>query len=289
MSIPLAMSPVGYDTWVTELRRALITYLGTLHLEVDYFPDEKKLVVHTDRVSDETYAEVAYIVSKYMPSGVTLEQYNHHWEVSWKDINKYANCKTIGDMHAVNSDYKNDVTSEGEWIYPLPELVASDAAFGYGVFTDSSKIKIFKHELPKVSNLRAMFAGSSIEEVEIATDMPMSSIYMILSGSKCRKCTLNAKNATDARFAIQGGQAANYLEELYVDMPKATRFWTYGAKLNKESVLQIAENLQVEGSTVLGIHVDYKNDEEVLAAIASLEAKGRTVAVQWNGTATANA
>lgn len=86
MSIPLAMSPVGYDTWVTELKRALITYLGSFQLVVDYLPDEKKLIVHTDRVSDETYAEVATIAAEYIPSGVTLVQYNHDISIPWQEI-----------------------------------------------------------------------------------------------------------------------------------------------------------------------------------------------------------
>lgn len=37
-----------------------------------------------------------------------------------------------------------------------------------------------------------------------------------------------------------------------------------------------------------GIHVDYQNDEDVLAAIDAATAKGWTIGVQWNGTATAS-
>jgi hypothetical protein len=36
----------------------------------------------------------------------------------------------------------------------------------------------------------------------------------------------------------------------------------------------------------LGIHIDHKTDEEVLTAIDNAEAKGWTLTVQWNGTAT---
>lgn len=77
MSIPLAMSPVGYDTWVTELKRALYNYLGQTGFEVEYLSTEKKLVINTDKVSEEEYAEVANIASEYMPAGTTLEQYNY--------------------------------------------------------------------------------------------------------------------------------------------------------------------------------------------------------------------
>lgn len=77
MSIPLAMSPVGYDTWVTELKRALYDYLGQTGFEVEYLSTEKKLVINTDKVSEEEYAEVVNIAAEYMPAGTTLEQYNY--------------------------------------------------------------------------------------------------------------------------------------------------------------------------------------------------------------------
>lgn len=85
MSIPLALSPVGYDTWVTELRRALITYLGSFDLVVDYLPNEKELVVHTNQITEDLYNGVPAIVATYIPEGVVLEQYNHSLDIPWRD------------------------------------------------------------------------------------------------------------------------------------------------------------------------------------------------------------
>lgn len=85
MSIPLALSPVGYDTWVTELRRALITYLGSFDLVVDYLPNEKELVVHTDQITEDLYNGIPAIVDAYIPEGVVLEQYNHSIDIPWQD------------------------------------------------------------------------------------------------------------------------------------------------------------------------------------------------------------
>ena len=71
-----------------------------------------------------------------------------------------------------------------------------------------------------------------------------------------------------------------------------------GCFLNKASVLRICNSLPTWTSgthpITLGIHIDHKYDEEVLAAIALIDkaqtpvadgGKGWTVVVQWNGTA----
>ena len=65
------------------------------------------------------------------------------------------------------------------------------------------------------------------------------------------------------------------------------------AQLNKKSALRIFNSLPAYTSGVhrfgIGIHVDHKNDEEVMAAIANAEAKGWTLTVQLRGTPTAQA
>lgn len=72
-----------------------------------------------------------------------------------------------------------------------------------------------------------------------------------------------------------------------------------GCQLDKPTILSILNSLREkeEGykadqyttanwQLTIGIHVDHKNDEEVLQAIANAEAKGWTLTVQWNGTPT---
>jgi hypothetical protein len=71
----------------------------------------------------------------------------------------------------------------------------------------------------------------------------------------------------------------------------------YGAQLDKESALRVllsipnspADENKYTGALNIGIHVDHKTDDEVLAAIANAESKGWTLTVQWNGTPTAQA
>lgn len=62
-------------------------------------------------------------------------------------------------------------------------------------------------------------------------------------------------------------------------------------KLNGESAVRVLDSLPewTEGvhELTMGIHIDHQADEEVLAAIDASVARGWTVSVQWNGTATA--
>jgi hypothetical protein len=64
----------------------------------------------------------------------------------------------------------------------------------------------------------------------------------------------------------------------------------YNCQLNKESALRVLNTIPTYTSgyrsLTIGIHVDYKTDEEVAAAITAAKAKKWTVTTQWNGTAT---
>lgn len=64
-------------------------------------------------------------------------------------------------------------------------------------------------------------------------------------------------------------------------------------QLDKKSALNVLTSIPAYTSgthnLTIGIHVDHKTDEEVLAAIANAEAKGWTLFVQWNGTPTSTA
>jgi hypothetical protein len=101
-----------------------------------------------------------------------------------------------------------------------------------------------------------------------------------------------AKQAFSACKKIPDGQ-----------FPTNWQYLKYGSgmfelcELGKAVAIAILDSLQTAteetGTNIwcitVGIHVDHKTDEEVLAAIEAAEARGWTVAVQWNGTATAAA
>lgn len=325
MSIPLAMSPVGYDTWVTELRRALITYLGTFHLEVDYLPDEKKLVVHTDRVSDETYAEVAEIAAEYMPSGVTLEQYNHHWEVSWRDINKYAACKNIAEMEAVNPDYKNDLTSNGTWVYPLPNL---ERNFTYSPFQQVKALRFFDEGVTfdhtlwtgAMYSYGGLFLATNLEKIPRTWTFSNSTgLLRAFTGTNVQLIprSIKLRKLNNAYAMCQSTPLRHIEDDLELVSLREGSLMFSGCQLDAESVPRVVNSLPSYTSgthaLTIGIHIDHKYDPEVntvlkraggapgtsneyfppagvvIDPITDDEYKGWTLTVQWNGTATENA
>lgn len=109
-----------------------------------------------------------------LPKEATLVQYNQEvnaaiataegkgWSITVKyrdefeDAsiqNKYAECKTVADIKAVNSDYKNDLTEDGEWIYPLENLEAPDY-----LFFESQTLQTAKLYLPKAKTLNRVLS-----------------------------------------------------------------------------------------------------------------------------------
>lgn len=292
----------GTPAWLKMLETELTAMLDGSQFETAWLSAEKTLVVHTDRVRDELLAAVKATAEAAMPEGAVLVQYNHHIEISWRDINKYAECVSYVDLYNVNPDYGNDLTSDGEWVYPLPNLVtASDFApnslnphekcrFAY-----NTKLKKWNVDLPKAKSVTNMFRAASLNEFNGA-------LPVVSSMDNGENKMFGGKGLQIFRSSNCGIQNGTkwfwYCESLHTfDADLSKLYNGYHmlafAILNKKSALRIFNSIPAftSGSHPLsiGIHVDHKTDEEVLAAIANAEAKGWTLTVQWNGTATASA
>ena len=271
----------GTEFVLEELRAGLDQLVGAGNYEVASY--DGNIVVHTDRLDDTQFAAVTDLIERIVPRGVVVERYNHHIEISWRDINKYAECTTVTDMQAVNPDYKNDITSDGEWIYPLPKLKRAENKM-------FEKVRVFKSYMPSCLQAWTLFNANVIEYFEC--DMPAlnNTGYMFHNNQKIRyaKADLSSVGGTNYMFLKAGN-----LVDCYVKLSKLSddnTLWN-GCQLNKASVLYSVPTLPTwtDGGThrfTIGIHVDHKNDDEVLAAIENAEAKGWTVTVQWNGTPT---
>ena len=109
--------------WLSDVLSGLISIVGDDNFDINYIPAENKLVVHTDRVDDTQFEAVTNMLKRFVPGFIEVVQYNHNMEISWRDINKYAECVTLDDLIAVNPDYNVDFTSDGEWVYPVPALM----------------------------------------------------------------------------------------------------------------------------------------------------------------------
>lgn len=309
---------------VRVLRQMLIGLLGEGKVNIDFINDESKLIVHTDRVSDSQLQTVTELLERVLPRNLVIEQYNHHIEIPWRDIDKYAECVTVDDMLAVNPDYKNDLTSKGEWVYPLPNLQNAYYAF------NESPMRKFAIELSSVTNATGMFKNTALEG-EMTLSLPKvifwSQIFDNGASSnnrrKLTKITLIGNPAVNAAihqtFAQWGTRYDDYLEEVNIfgftaqkmgadalcrncrglkrfrsDLVGQVIYWhseaLSSAQLDKESVLDIVRASYIGDTSTKnadwGIHVDLKNDDEVKAAIDSLKPYGWSISVRYNGTPT---
>lgn len=208
-------------TW-RVLKQLIEDVVGADKLVLEYVNDECKLVVHTDRISDEKSQVVADLIERVVPMNLAVERYNHTLEISWREINKYAACKTYEDVVAVNPDYKNDLTADGEWVYPMPEMTRFDNkpnSDWWSGFFHKSPIKKIKAVFPKCTYSHAFLTGASnIEEADlefpIATRVsaPARSLY------KLKKLRIVAPLATASDTAFYWNQCRN--QDWYIYYPK---------------------------------------------------------------------
>ena len=257
------------------------------------------VVLHTDRVDDETLNQLDEVLDNEKFSNIRLGQYNHHIEISWRDINKYVECVTVDDMLAVNPDYKNDLTSDGEWVHPLPELVQA-GGHTKSLFTNATNLRKVKLNLAKATSIGWLchIEGSSLlEEINIEAPAVNGSNYTacahVIQGQACpqkMRFVLPKQRFLGQFFWGKVPETPQHLE-LYA--PKMEEAWNgfTNSSLNKPSVMGIFNQLQTFTSgdhpLGIGIHVDHKTDDEILEAIANAEAKGWTLTVRWNGKPTA--
>ena len=306
--------------WLASLKDGLTAMLDGSKFELAWLAGEKTLVVHTDRLSDDLLVAVKAAAEAAMPEGATLVQYNHNMEVSWRDINKYAECKTNDDLKAVNPDYKKDVTSDGEWVYPLPKITwKASEAFMYAPIK-----KVINFELPGVEHGTNYFWGGCEMDI-LDVSLPnynyngtVSTIWMCYakhmkirvaktSGlcwlfSRCKAvqtAEIYAPKATNLNNMAETDWGTNYVDKLhtltlYAPLASSAKNALPYSILTASSAVGLLDGLPTwtdgaEHFITVGIHVDHQNDEDVLAAIAAAEAKGWTLTVKWNGTPTSTA
>ena len=207
--------------------------------------------------------------------------------------NKYAKCVTVADMAAVNPDYKHDLTADGDWIYPTSAIVDGTIMFGRNT---SYMIRGYFY-LPNMTTA-SDFAnqGRKLIEAEVYAPNATSLQYMFHDQNNLKKISGDFSNLKNAREFV----CNTHITDLVADFPSLSDAELFALncnsaanrpQLNKTSALRILGSIPsyTRGThrLGLGIHIDHQTDEEVIAAISAAEAKGWTLTVQWNGTATA--
>lgn len=261
-------------------------------------PWEAQLVQHNGEV--ETALETA------RSKGWLLKVQYRESEPDGVIYNKYATCASVADMQAVNPDYKQDLTADGEWIYPLDKLETEE-----GLFYAAEGMKIFRKTLHALKKANVTFQKAGLVELEIDLPVLTSSTNLAYGCGSLKLVSVNAPNATKMTSTIHNSYLATTLKGYF---PKVATAYSmcYGACslhtveaefpalidasgmfhnciLNKESALRVTNSVPEYTSgthrITIGIHIDNQTDEEVLSAIENTEAKGWTVTVQWNGKA----
>lgn len=287
---------------VSIIKRFLLNLIGDENkFVVEFIKDENKLVIHTDRISDDMNEAVTSLLESVQPQDIEVVKYNHNMEISWQDINKYAECITYDDVLAVNPNYMYDVPSDGTWYYPFPKLKNAGKEWLKGLFSGYSpsyvdsplrKIELYLPECTDADFL--LFENKTIKEASL--HLPKITIVTgLLGGSSITKAKLHLPNVSTIALGTNGNPLSS-LTDLEVYWPKLSNHhnnFLHRTKLNKKSAINVLDSLPTWTSgthnATIGIHIDHQQDEEVLAAIANAEAKGWTLTVQWNGTPTSAA
>ena len=279
------------------VRDELMSILGEASL-FDLDTDGQKIVVHTDRLDDEQLEAVTDMLERFVPQFIEVVQYNHNIEISWREIDKYAECETVDDVVSVNSDYMYDVPSDGRWVYPLTSLKSAyDGVRDWGLsglFSDYKKnysdspLRFIDLNLPVCTSANyLLYENRTVKEVSLS--MPaLRAVSNLLGGKSVEKVKLYLPEVTTVGFGTEGNPLSG-LTDLEVFWPKLeTQIGNFlqSAELNKKSAIHVLESLPTwttgTHNATIGIHRDHKTDDKVLEAIADAEAKGWTLSVQWN-------
>ena len=84
--------------------------LGDAKFLTEFIKEENKLIVHTDRVDDETLVNVSKLLERVLPQNMVVERYNHRIDVDWRDYPLPRNFTQIAwiegqDNDAIHTDF----------------------------------------------------------------------------------------------------------------------------------------------------------------------------------------
>lgn len=281
------------------------------------FPWEAKLVQHNSRVE--------YSLEQARNKGCTISVQYREPKQDSVIYNKYVDCVNAEDMTAANPEYKTDLTIEGAWEYSIPRMVNALDLFADSPmkkFSVTLPETVSNHEnLFLNSGLEGaveldVYAGygslrTYANRTNGATKRQITSAKINFYGGKCycHSCfhtgwgSAYDTNLESVEILTHFEAPSNMnwdgicdncrgLKQFSTNIEGKVRYLGNGfngCQLDKDSVLCVEKMLMTtvtSHQTVLGIHVDWKNDPEVLEAIDKIKTRVTNVYVQWNGTPT---
>lgn len=216
-----------------------------------------------------------YLTDVKVKHGVTLEN-----NKSASTDTMFYSCLRLAradiDTSAFRSfSYFSERTGWEEFDHDCSNVIFGNNAFMYNA--GGLKMSVFKCEFPKLEEAERMFSGCSFtHEFAYPVDINGECIWktkLPQDGDKVKYLTLpNLVRANNMFLNTQlyKNSAISILNSL---------------REKDETITKTANGVTPDWKIVLGIHVDYKEDEEVLRAIEDARSKGWNVTVGWTGTA----
>lgn len=223
-------------------------------------------------------------------------------------IDKYAKCVTLDDMLAVNANYKDDLTSDGAWVYKLTKLQYADKAF-----SGASGLKRMVLTLPSIVNGYRFLENCAVDYAAISAPNDAGLKASVFIGCKGRELRYRCHKRQNVSYSMSATPNME-LGELYAPeatnadslCPSSSKLHTFSwfvpklesAKeafrdcvLTRESAIDVLNALPTRNDNKshlikIGIHADNQYDSDVREAMDSAAEKGWTVEEVWNGTAT---
>lgn len=184
-------------------------------------PWEAQLVQHN--------SEVEAALQAAADKGWTITVQYRNPEADNVYYNKYAACATRADMEAVNPDFANDLTSDGEWVYPLPELRSFSVGYMERVF--SQNLTKWRVPLPKLASsiYHMWFNCKKLYHLEIYAPLATS---IDNAGRWCPAISYYKLYAPKATYVSAIASYNSVLKEVELDTPNVTNasgyfFYTY--------------------------------------------------------------
>lgn len=286
-------------SWIGDVVDGLISIVGVDKFDVNYIPAANELVVHTDRADDTQIESVTSLLEQVVPQDVEVVRYNHNIEISWRDINAFANIVTQNDLLAMcptKAAFNKYLTSDGEFCYPMPKATGNIFSM-YSktryLYNNGALKKLYLYIPNDALHYQCFTHNQNLTEAYVYSEKNIDAGNQFGNCPKLKKITYIAPSGV--RKFTDFANKCKELEEveltLVVNGPMGALNAFNGCKLNKKSAVNILTAMCAVtyfpsewGGNVatFGIHIDLQNDEEVLTAIANAEAKGWAMTVQWN-------
>ena len=329
----MAPGTISYKGWeiasnavitipVEELTAAIEEIVGEGKVIVDTVPTENKVVVHTDRVDDTQLEAVTALLESGLPQNVGAERYNHHIEVSWRDINKYAECVDAQAVYEANPEVNQwtgtskeggrgyqffDVCSDGSIPFSfdsLKNIYSLSGGYGHNMFDYLVMQRGVKKLHLKLPIIIEWLGINGLEEINL--DAPNLIRFYENYSSSLKRIKVNSLKIINLNNAAWRSP----IESIEGEFPvlESGKISSENGILDKASVLRICNTVPTWATGThelwLGIHLDHQYDSDVNLALKRAdinyeptvelpevvtEGKGWTLKVQWNGTPTAQA